>query len=100
MSDRCHDARFADSFRFGLVCPFATPRVSFMCNDRKEPRDTALSGALVGLKPYRHPVDFSSLVLPVGRGRTLLAVPLLATFKIFCDRIESLRRVGSLLGRP
>jgi hypothetical protein len=31
---------------------------------------------------------------------TLLAVPLLATFKIFCDRIEPLRRVGSFLGRP
>jgi predicted PurR-regulated permease PerM len=31
---------------------------------------------------------------------TLLAVPLLATFKIFCGRIEPLRRVGSLLGRP
>jgi predicted PurR-regulated permease PerM len=31
---------------------------------------------------------------------TLLAVPLLATFKIFCDRIEPLRRVGSFLGQP
>ena len=31
---------------------------------------------------------------------TLLAVPLLATFKIFCDRINHLRRVGALLGRP
>jgi predicted PurR-regulated permease PerM len=35
-----------------------------------------------------------------GVAGTLLAVPLLATFKIFCDRIESLRRVGSFLGRP
>ena len=35
-----------------------------------------------------------------GVAGTLLAVPLLATFKIFCDRIEPLRRVGSLLGRP
>jgi predicted PurR-regulated permease PerM len=31
---------------------------------------------------------------------TLLAVLLLATFKIFCDRIAPLRRVGSFLGRP
>ena len=31
---------------------------------------------------------------------TLLTVPLLATFKIFCDRIAPLRRVGSFLGRP
>jgi predicted PurR-regulated permease PerM len=31
---------------------------------------------------------------------TLLAVPLLATFKIFCDRIAPLRRVGSFLGQP
>jgi len=31
---------------------------------------------------------------------TLLAVPLLATFKIFCDRIEPLRRVGAFLGQP
>jgi predicted PurR-regulated permease PerM len=31
---------------------------------------------------------------------TLLAVPLLATFKIFCDRIMPLRRLGSFLGRP
>jgi predicted PurR-regulated permease PerM len=31
---------------------------------------------------------------------TLLAVPLLATFKIFCDRIEPLRPVGSFLGQP
>jgi len=35
-----------------------------------------------------------------GVAGTLLAVPLLATFKIFCDRIEPLTRVGSLLGRP
>ena len=35
-----------------------------------------------------------------GVAGTLLAVPLLATFKIFCDRIEPLRRVGSFLGRP
>jgi predicted PurR-regulated permease PerM len=31
---------------------------------------------------------------------TLLAVPLLATFKIFCDRIRPLKRVGSFLGSP
>jgi predicted PurR-regulated permease PerM len=31
---------------------------------------------------------------------TLLAVPILATFKIFCDRIEPLRRVGTFLGHP
>ncbi|MBV8970632.1 MAG: AI-2E family transporter [Verrucomicrobia bacterium] len=31
---------------------------------------------------------------------TLLAVPLLATFKIFCDRVEPLRRLGAFLGRP
>jgi predicted PurR-regulated permease PerM len=35
-----------------------------------------------------------------GVAGTLLAVPLLATFKIFCDRIEPLKRVGSFLGRP
>ncbi len=35
-----------------------------------------------------------------GVAGTLLAVPLLATFKIFCDRIKPLRRVGALLGRP
>jgi predicted PurR-regulated permease PerM len=35
-----------------------------------------------------------------GVAGTLLAVPLLATFKIFCDRIEPLRRVGAFLGRP
>src|SRR6202048_3244930 len=35
-----------------------------------------------------------------GVAGTLLAVPLLATFKIFCDRIEPLRRLGSFLGRP
>jgi hypothetical protein len=29
----------------------------------------------------------------------LLAVPMLATFKIFCDRIEPLKRIGSFLGR-
>ena len=66
---RCHDARFADSFRLGLVRPFATSRVSFMCNDRRESGDAAVSWTLVSLKPYRHPVDFSSLVLPMGRGR-------------------------------
>jgi predicted PurR-regulated permease PerM len=31
---------------------------------------------------------------------TLLAVPILATFKIFCDRIGPLKRLGSFLGRP
>ena len=31
---------------------------------------------------------------------TLLAVPILATFKIFCDRIEPLQRLGAFLGRP
>jgi len=31
---------------------------------------------------------------------TLLAVPILATFKIFCDHIEGLKRIGSFLGRP
>jgi predicted PurR-regulated permease PerM len=30
----------------------------------------------------------------------LLAVPVLATFKIFCDRIEPLKPIGSFLGRP
>ena len=35
-----------------------------------------------------------------GVAGTLLAVPLLATFKIFCDRIDPLRRVGSFLGQP
>ena len=35
-----------------------------------------------------------------GVAGTLLAVPLLATFKIFCDRIAPLRRVGSFLGHP
>jgi predicted PurR-regulated permease PerM len=35
-----------------------------------------------------------------GLPGTLLAVPLLATFKIFCDRIRPLRKLGSLLGRP
>jgi predicted PurR-regulated permease PerM len=31
---------------------------------------------------------------------TLLAVPILATFKIFCDRIKPLQRLGSFLGQP
>ena len=35
-----------------------------------------------------------------GVAGTLLAVSLLATFKLFCDRIEPLRRIGSFLGRP
>src|ERR1700751_61646 len=35
-----------------------------------------------------------------GVAGTLLAVPILATFKIFCDRIEPLNRIGSFLGRP
>ena len=35
-----------------------------------------------------------------GVAGTLLAVPILATFKIFCDRIEPLKRIGSFLGRP
>jgi predicted PurR-regulated permease PerM len=35
-----------------------------------------------------------------GVAGTLLAVPLLATFKIFCDRIAPLRLVGSFLGQP
>ena len=35
-----------------------------------------------------------------GVAGTLLAVPLLATFKIFCDRIKPLRQVGALLGGP
>ena len=35
-----------------------------------------------------------------GIAGTLLAVPILATFKIFCDRIEPLKRLGSFLGHP
>jgi len=35
-----------------------------------------------------------------GVAGTLLAVPILATFKIFCDRIDPLKRIGSFLGRP
>jgi predicted PurR-regulated permease PerM len=35
-----------------------------------------------------------------GVAGTLLAVPLLATFKILCDRIAPLRLVGSFLGQP
>jgi predicted PurR-regulated permease PerM len=35
-----------------------------------------------------------------GLPGTLLAVPILATFKIFCDRIVPLRRIGTFLGRP
>jgi transglutaminase-like putative cysteine protease len=71
-----------------------------LCDDRGQPSNAAVSWTLVNPEPDRHPADFSSLVLPMGRGGTLLAVPLLATFKIFCDRIEPLRRVGSFLGRP
>jgi hypothetical protein len=54
-----------DSAWYALLPPLA---YLFMCNDRGEPSDAVVSGALVSLKPYRHPVDFSSLVLPVGRG--------------------------------
>ena len=35
-----------------------------------------------------------------GVAGTLLAVPILATFKIFCDRIGPLKNVGAFLGRP
>ena len=35
-----------------------------------------------------------------GVAGTLLAVPILATFKIFCDRIDPLKRLGSFLGHP
>jgi predicted PurR-regulated permease PerM len=35
-----------------------------------------------------------------GLAGTLLAVPILATFKIFCDRIVPLRRIGAFLGHP
>jgi predicted PurR-regulated permease PerM len=35
-----------------------------------------------------------------GVAGMLLAVPILATFKIFCDRIEPLKPIGSFLGRP
>jgi predicted PurR-regulated permease PerM len=35
-----------------------------------------------------------------GIAGTLLAVPILATLKIFCDRIEPLKRLGSFLGHP
>ena len=69
-------------------------------DDRGKPGDTVVSRALVDSQPDCYPADFSSLVLPLGITGTLLAVPLLATFKIFCDRIRPLRRVGSFLGSP
>src|SRR6202043_2224892 len=40
-----------------------------VCDDRGQPSDAAVSWALVNPEPDRHSADFSSLVLPMGRGR-------------------------------
>ncbi|HEX6112081.1 MAG TPA: AI-2E family transporter, partial [Geminicoccaceae bacterium] len=34
-----------------------------------------------------------------GVGGALLAVPMLATFKICCDHVEALEPIGTMLGR-
>jgi predicted PurR-regulated permease PerM len=54
-----------------------------------------------GVSEKQNVVEIASEIeQTAARYFALLAVPLLATFKIFCDRIEPLRRVGSFLGRP
>jgi transglutaminase-like putative cysteine protease len=40
-----------------------------LCDDRGQPSNAAVSWTLVNPEPDRHPADFSSLVLPMGRGR-------------------------------
>jgi hypothetical protein len=42
--------------------------LSLLCDDRGQPSDAAVSWALVNPEPDCHPVDFSSLVLPLGCG--------------------------------
>lgn len=63
-----------------------------------------ITPALVARRLALNPVGvFLSLVVWSwiwGIAGALLAVPLLATFKIICDRVENLQPIGTMLGRP
>jgi predicted PurR-regulated permease PerM len=71
-----------------------------LCDDRGQPGDTSFPWALVNPNPIAILLAFLLWGYLWGVPGTLLAVPILATFKIFCDRIEPLKRIGSFLGRP
>ncbi len=57
-------------------------------------------GRWMTLNPIAIVLSFLLWAYLWGLAGTLLAVPILATFKIFCDRIRPLRRLGIFLGQP
>jgi predicted PurR-regulated permease PerM len=63
-----------------------------------------ITPALVARRLALNPVAvFLSLIVWSwiwGIAGALLAVPLLATFKLMCDRVESLQPIGTMLGSP
>ena len=81
-----------------LVCVFATPPVSCAERPGEQFRDTADFGKVDDPESGRHFPIISFLGLALGRPGMLLAVPILAIIKIFCDRVDSLTQLGEFLG--
>jgi len=86
-----------DSVWYALLPPLAYVLCSMIEGNLATP---LILGRWLTLNPIAILLTFLLWSYLWGVAGTLLAVPLLATFKIFCDRIEPLRRVGSFLGRP
>lgn len=86
-----------DSFWYALLPPLAY----LLCSTIEGNLATPLFlGRWLVLNPVAILLTFLLWSYLWGIAGTLLAVPLLATFKIFCDRIRPLKRVGALLGQP
>jgi hypothetical protein len=81
------------------VAELAKELASTAKDDRGQPRDAAFLGRWLTLNPIAILLTFLLWSYLCGVVGTLLAVPFLATFKIFCARIEPLRQ-AAFLGRP
>lgn len=86
-----------DSFWYALLPPLAYVFCAMIEGNLATP---IFLGRWLTLNPIAIILAFLFWSYLWGLVGTLLAVPILATFKIFCDRIEPLKRLGSFLGRP
>jgi predicted PurR-regulated permease PerM len=86
-----------DSFWYALLPPLAYVFCAMIEGNLATP---LFLGRWLTLNPIAIILTFLVWSYLWGVVGTLLAVPILATFKIFCDRIEPLKRLGSFLGRP
>jgi predicted PurR-regulated permease PerM len=86
-----------DSFWYALLPPLAYVFCAMIEGNLATP---IFLGRWLTLNPIAIILTFLIWSYLWGLVGTLLAVPILAIFKIFCDRIEPLKPLGSFLDRP